>query len=88
MTRGIFHDKETYAIIHATQLENELSDRFLFDEMKYKDYPKVSYITLLGKIACGESSYVDRGILDKILDNNLYKEAVYFLCERYTFRKY
>ena len=89
MESGYFYDKETNLVIDKERLEKELPEMFMFDAMKCKEYPKVSYITLLGKIACAESLYVDKNILDTILENDeLYYNAINFLCERYTFRKY
>ena len=88
MSKGYFYKKDTFEVINEITLENELPDVFLFDAMKHNIYPKVSYISLLGKIACAESSYVDRKILDKILDGSgLYERAIEFLCERYIFYK-
>lgn len=88
MTTGYFYNKETLEVINEITLEKELPDEFLFEAMKHNIYPKVSYITLLGKIACADSSYVDRKILNSILDGNgLYERAIEFLCERYIFIK-
>ena len=87
MSCGYFYDKETDHVIDEATLENELPEVFLFDAMRCKVHPKLSYITMLGKIASAESLYVDRKILDTILeDDELYYSAVNFLCERYTFR--
>ena len=88
MSKGYFYNKETLELVNEITLEKELPNEFLFEAMKHNIYPKVSYITLLGKIACAESSYVDRKILNRILDGSgLYERAIEFLCERYIFHK-
>tara|TARA_B100002051_G_C16723531_1_gene633903 strand:+ start:1558 stop:1827 length:270 start_codon:yes stop_codon:yes gene_type:complete len=87
MKSGYFVDKITQQKVEDSVLEDELPEAFLSVEMKDRLYPKLAYITLLGKIACAETLYVDRFILDKILDGNeLHCHAIDFLCERYTFR--
>ena len=89
MSVGLFYKKGTCCVVEDKVLENELPDVFLMDSMKIHPLPKLSYITVLGKIACGESSYVDRDILNIILaDDYMYRNAIEFLCDRYTFRKY
>lgn len=89
MKNGYFIDKETNEIVDKEKLENELPEKFLFVAMEDRQYPKLEYITLLGKIACGDSSLIDRILLDRILDENeLYDEVIDFLCVRYRFCKY
>tara|TARA_Y100000748_G_C15501688_1_gene490393 strand:- start:670 stop:954 length:285 start_codon:yes stop_codon:yes gene_type:complete len=86
MNKGYFTDNATKEIVNDEFLENELPEIFLFDNMKEKQYPKLAYLTLLGKISCAGSSYIDRGILDIILyENELYSHVIYYLCTRYTF---
>jgi len=89
MSIGCFYEKESNCVVKDEVLENELPEVFMVDAMKNNTFPKLSYITMLGKIACAASSYVDREILNIILnDDDVYDNAVEFLCNRYTFRKY
>ena len=84
--KGHFYKKNTFDMVNPEVIEKELPEIFRMDSMKLYKYPKYEYISLLGVICCAGSSCVDRILLDIILsDNELRKDSIEFLCNRYTF---
>lgn len=86
MKVGYFYDKETNKYISNESIESQLPDIFLTNSMKNNKFPKTDYLTLLGKTCCVESIYIDRLLLDRIIENDLlYHKSIEFLCEKYNF---
>lgn len=86
MKKGYFYDKNNKKYVSEQEIEKQLPDIFLTDAMKYHENPKVEYLSLIGITCCAGSMYVDRVLIDRIIDNDLlYDKCIEFLCEKYDF---
>ena len=86
MKKGYFYDRNNNKYVSEQEIEKLLPDIFLTYAMKKYQNPKVEYLSLIGITCCADSIYIDRMLIDRIIDDDLlYDKCIEFLCEKYDF---